>query len=170
MVMIKNNLVQDPPEPWFKVGTVLVGGLYQVGYVKDRDIILIHSASKLTLTDTMTGERLSAGQDQFVSVEHYRRLKMPGFGFLVGEIIPTAGIWGGSLPVTTSAGFSLRKRDAHWPVPDVDLIYPDGRAVCVSTHNVCDIRAYGFSNTSFSFVIATESDVQIFARSHEGLS
>ncbi|MFS3137812.1 hypothetical protein ACLRDC_21100 [Gluconacetobacter sacchari] len=167
MVMIKNNLVQDPPEPWFKVGTVLVGGLYQVGYAKGRDVILIHSTSKLTLTDTITGERLAVGQDQFVSVEHYRRLKMSGFGCMAGEIIPTAGIWGGYLPVTTSDGFSLRKEEALWPEPDIDLIYPDGRAVRVSTHNICDIRAYGFSDTNLSFVIATESDVQIFARSHD---
>ncbi|MBM3098584.1 hypothetical protein JRX38_11270 [Gluconobacter cerinus] len=169
MVMLENNMVDSPPPPWSKVGIVLVGGLYQVGYAKDRDIILIHSSSKLTLTDTITGERLAVGQEEFVSAEHYRRLRMPGFGCMAGEIIPTAGIWGGCLPRKTSDGFSLCKRDSFWPVPDVDLIYPSGREVCVSTHNVCDIRAYGFSDTYMSFVIATESDVQIFARSRVAL-
>lgn len=164
MVMIENNLVDNPPQPWSKVGTVLVGGLYQVGYAKDRDVILIHSASKVTLSDTITGERLAVGQDEFESTEHYRRLAMPGFGCMAGEMISTAGIWGGYLPAKTSDGFSLRKRDSFWPIPDVDLIYPDSSEVCVSTHNVCEIRAYGFSDTNFSFVIATECDVQIFAR------
>ena len=83
---------------------------------------------------------------------------------IADETIAMAGIWGGDLRRKTSDGYYLNMIASKWPVADVCLRYPDRREVLVSTHNVCAIHAYGFSETERSFVIATEADLQIFTR------
>ena len=167
MVMISNNIVSDPPFPWIKVGVALVGGLYQVGFARHRDLVMVHSASKLSLIDTTTGARIAEERTSLISDEDCLRLVAPGFDVIAGETIVMAGIWGGGLRRTTSDGYYLNMVTSKWPVADVCLSYPDGREILVSTHNVSTIHAYGFSETGGSFVIATDSDLQIFTRLKE---
>jgi len=145
------------------VGTLIVGGLCQVGYVPNRDIILVGSADKATLTDTLTGERLD--EEVPIPLEPSRQLIAPGFGVAAGEMVPMAGIWGGGLRRMTADGFYLTLNVSGKPVLEVTLQYPnDRREISVCTDSASEIYAYGFSDTGDSFVIASACDLRIFAR------
>lgn len=91
-----------------------------------------------------------------------------GFGPLAGQAVRTGGLFGGGLPYTTADGWSLDECAEAWPVRTVLLTAPNdlqGREpVAVGDDGACELRAFGFSETGLSFVIATSCDLAIFTR------
>ena len=121
------------------------------------------------LFNCLTGERLARDQQPVGTWYDEKQLLARGIGILDKQTIRLAGLYGGGLPTTTEDCWSLNLIAPTWPdyrvilSPPFKTIYDD-LDVCVQVFQDYEIRAYGFSNTGKSFVIATSSDITMFKR------
>ena len=93
-----------------------------------------------------------------------------------GKLIKMAGLLGGGLPIITEDGWCLESVTINFPETMILLVEP-GSDLYGMTWNKPDnlakidqqatIRAYGFSYTGQSFIVATSSDVSIYNRSNK---
>jgi hypothetical protein len=166
--------VQNPPAPWRCVTTWAVGGLFQVGYAEGTDLLLVLSSQGRGVFDCLTGEKVARDYNEAHDYFDPIRLVARGFGPLDGKSIRMAGLFGGGLPRTTKDDWSLEEVAPCWPTRNIELTGPDlahedgsvarGEPVLVAEDSPCELRAYGFSETGRSFVIAVTCDLVIFAR------
>jgi len=166
--------IQDPPTPWKCMGTWAVGGLLQIGYAEDSDLLLVLSSQGRGIFDCKTGEKLARDYDEDNDCFDPVRLLAQGFGPLEGKTIRMAGLFGGGLTRTTADWWSLDDIAPAWPTHSIRLtalssVREDGsfsreEPVVVGDSGACELRAYGFSETGQSFIIAISCDLVIFAR------
>jgi len=162
----------SPPAPWASVSTPHIGGLTEVGFADSSDDLLAVSVDGRGLFDCLTG-RLIARDRATDYAAHAGNLTVAGVGPRSGEQVRVAGLWGGGLAETSADGWSLRRRPDTGFDDEVVLI-PRGRDLfdeggdvdgfSVFRGFVTEVRAFGFSPTGRSFVIATASEIQVFAR------
>ena len=173
--MVHDNLRYDivPPElppPWILRNVFGVGGLSRVGFAKSRDLLLVESPNGLAVYDTVIGIRIARAHDLKHTFEQHRSLIAVGFDLLDGEPIGMAGIWGGALRRMTEDGFYLSAQAPNWPdervILDAPFISDQGKRcrALVVQDQASELRAYGFSETGNSFVVATSSDLWVFSR------
>ena len=161
------------PTPWKLLKVWGVGGLFQVGYAEDSDLLLVLSSDGLGVFDCLTGEKiardLSCAHDYFDSI----KLTAKGFGPLAEQTIRMAGLYGGGLPLFTKDGWGLELKANRWSHHDIYLRFPWQRDIpyqqqpeptLIGNDEPCELRAFGFSETGKSFIIASSCEVQIFTR------
>jgi len=166
--------VQEPPSPWKHLTTWAVGGLFQVGYAENSDLLLVLSSQGRGIFDCLTGERVARDYEEAHDYFDSIRLMASGFGPLEGQNIRMAGLFGGGLPLTTEDGWSLEEQAPGWPTRSILLTPPTiesedgnsvaGEAVFIGDDGACELRAFGFSETGRSLVIAISCDLSIFVR------
>ena len=151
--------------PWKKVADHAVGGLFQVGYAEDSDLLLVLSHNGRGIFDCLTGERIA--RDSENAYDHFNTSKLlaDGFARLSGQRLRMAGLHGGGLPLSTEDGWYLEGRKKSDQV-FLTKASPAEEEECalVGEGRVCELRAFGFSETGQSFVIATSCSLVIFAR------
>ncbi|RYD75714.1 MAG: hypothetical protein EOP84_17875 [Verrucomicrobiaceae bacterium] len=160
------------PEPWRRAGVFAIGGLTDVGFADDTDLLLVLSSQGRGIYDCTTGERVE--RDRSEDFPHDpANLIAPGFGILEGVSVRTAGMYGGGLCRVTADGWSVECVTLHWPeeilllVEPWHSIYADPARGKAEFHRLAtehEVRAFGFSPTGRSLVIATSSDVTVFTR------
>jgi hypothetical protein len=168
---LQRKPVEPPPPPWKSAAIFAIGGLTEVGYAPDTDLLLVISSQGRGVFDCLKGEKIARDHDDSPSIINLRKLVALGIGPLEGQEIRVGGLHGGGLPNSTDDGWMLVSLPLPWPHHYVFLtskwksIY-DGaeHAVKVATDEACELRAYGFSETGRSFVIATSCDITIFTR------
>jgi hypothetical protein len=158
-------------DPWKLVTTIAVGGLRSVGFDRESEHLLVVSSQGRGVINCLTGEKVARDYEEFY--ENETSLEARGIGILSDREIRMAGLFGGGLPIITEDGWKLECVTLKWPEQMVILIPPSsdlygsltGHADIMTKifENSC-IRAYGFSYTGRSFIIATSSDVYVFAR------
>lgn len=165
-----------PPKPWEGVEVSLAGGIHSVGFgvaPGQRDLLLVASWSGRAVFDGLTGERLARDRDDSVAKWTGELGEdCQGIGPLDGQRILTAGIWGGGLLVTTIDGWSIARFAVDWPderivlqPPGADILTAGREAGCVQLGSpASEVRAAGFSHTGRVLVIATSSELTLFAR------
>ena len=168
---ISSLKVEALPSPWSLVTSISVGGLRSVGFERNSDLLLILSSQGREVVDCVSGEKISRDEEEFYENEEH--LEAKGIGPLENKIINVAGLFGGGLPTTTEDNWGLESVAIQWPVETLLLVEP-GSDLYGSIHNYPDkfskieesdtIRAYGFSHTGKSLIIATSSDVTIYGR------
>ena len=114
--------------------------------------------------DCRSGERLDRDDEEPMDTFDPARLIAEGFGPLVAEDIRMAGLFGGGLPLTTTDRFRLEEDLKARPNRTIMLVKPDRSKVKAGDEGVCELRAFGFSETGRSFVIATSCELSIFGR------
>ncbi len=159
------------PSPWRATPVFHVGGLMHVGFAPGRDLLLVVGMNGSGLFDTANGKRIARDDGLSVTPEQAQSLTAPGFDILEGELIAMAGIWGGGLKRNTPDGCYLSRQAPNWPAERVILETPDGSRsglgcsrTLAADDLICELQAYGFSDTGRSFVIATSCDLRIFMR------
>ena len=166
-----NLEVESPIDPWKKTACVTVGGLISVGFDRHSDNLLIVSHQGRGVVDCCTGEKTARDCEHYYEDKEY--LEAEGIGDLKGKTIRMAGLYGGGLPISTVDGWQLESVTLNFPEATILLVEPDSElygSVCDRPDNFIKveqdacIRAYGFSYTGKSFIIATTSDVTIYAR------
>jgi hypothetical protein len=163
---------QAPPHPWKRVTSAAVGGLEAVGFADNSDLLLVISTSGRGVFECSTGERIARDREPPThDCDWYDivRLAAVGIGPLANTRIKIAGLYGGGLPTSTEDAWQLSVIAPIWPDHRVILSSPfqslyTNLAANVQVFEDYDIRAYGFSETGRSFVIATSSDVTLFSR------
>jgi hypothetical protein len=170
--------VQKPPAPWQLRVAHAVGGLTDVGFGRGSDLLLVISSQGRGVFDCVTGVRVARDAAVLETDEDgwhdTLELEARGIGPLAGQTVTTAGLHGGGLAISTRDRWIVEHLPLDWPNESLLLVPPDswiyetrpGRSaeftkVAVET----ELRAWGFSPTGKSLIIATSSDVTIFGRS-----
>ncbi len=160
-----------PPLPWKHVATHAAGGLTEIGYAPDSDLLLVISSNGRGVYDCRTGERVARDREEIWEDLDETRLVSRGIGPLSDLRIRLAGLHGGGLPTTTEDGWNLDIIALDWPqhsmfltLPYKSLFQDDGHSYKITQDGVAEFRAAGFSETGRSFVFATGSDLEIYAR------
>lgn len=158
-------------DPWCRLPSVAVGGLWHVGFAPESDLLLVHSVSGRGVIDCATGEKLARDDEEYEITES---LEAEGIGPLRGQRIRMSGIYGGGLLRMAADGWSVELHPLSWPEEELFLC-PPGQAMlwqrAGSEPGLLKLRplpsvltAYGFSPTGKSLVIASASDIEIFKR------
>ncbi len=87
-----------------------------------------------------------------------------GFNLLEGKEIKTAGLYGGILSAETQDGWKLSTRE----LSNRNAVYlnfkDNDNLTFIADDEVSEIRAFGFSGTQQTFIVATNADLTIFSR------
>jgi hypothetical protein len=158
-------------DPWKLVATIAVGGLRSVGFDRESENLLVVSSQGRGVINCLTGEKVSRDYEEFY--ENETGLEAQGIGVLSDRNIRMSGLFGGGLPIITEDGWQLECVTLKWPEQMLILLPPSsylygsitgGSDTMTKIFEDSCIRAYGFSYTGRSFIIATTSDVTVFAR------
>jgi hypothetical protein len=175
---IKHAPLTKPPPPWRHVKTIPVGGLWAVGFEEGRERLLVVSSSGQGLFDCCSGERLTRNSEQDGYDPYLLRALVEGPE--KGPAIRMSGLHGGGLPTITRDGWRAETVTLEWPTPTLLLTAPGSWLYggnCgkpddfskLAEYSVSELRAFGFSWTGMSLIIATSSDAEIYSRaSHNG--
>jgi hypothetical protein len=163
--------IHEVPYPWKLVATFAVGGLRSVGFDRESENLLIVSSQGRGVIDCLTGEKVARDYEEFY--ENETSLEAQGIGILSDRTIRMSGLFGGGLPSITEDGWRIECVTLKWPEQMLILLPPSSHLYgSVTGHpdtmtkifeDSC-IRAYGFSYTGKSLIIATTSDVTVFVR------
>ncbi|KJZ44048.1 hypothetical protein [Pseudomonas fluorescens] len=169
--VINQCQTSQPPSPWELAGEWTVASLYDIGFDRDSELLLVSSSSGLGLFDCETGKKIARDTSDRALTDRF--LECKGIGALENKTIHMAGVYGGSLPSTTSDGWTTETVTLKWPEHHLLLLKPGAwlhGAECnqpSSFHKLAieyDMRAFGFSYTGQTLVIATSGDVVIYKR------
>ncbi|MCA9238510.1 MAG: hypothetical protein KDA44_23725 [Planctomycetales bacterium] len=166
---IRAATVAPPLPPWTQLAVHAVGGLTEVGFADDSDLLLVVSSQGRGVIDCLTGELVARDRTEPNDGWHdERRLRAFGIGPLEGRLIRLAGLHGGGLLNCGRDGWWVDAITLDWP--DVNLLLGgpwgwiyDGTTPFVKLAVEREVRAFGFSDTGETFVIATSSDIAVFA-------
>jgi hypothetical protein len=163
--------IHEVPAPWKLVATFAVGGLRSVGFDRESENLLVVSSQGRGVIDCLKGEKVARDHEEFC--ENEASLEAQGIGILSDRTIRMSGLFGGGLPSITEDGWQLECVTLKWPEQMLILLPPSSHLYgSVIGHSdtmtkifedSC-IRAYGFSYTGRTFIIATTSDITIFIR------
>ncbi len=166
---IQDRPVTAPPSPWIKCAHYAVSGLFDVGFDRDTELLLVQSSSGRGVFDCLTGEKVARDYEEDSSADLY--LECEGIGPLAGKSIRMAGISGGGLPVASSDGWCVETVTLNWPEHHLLLVEP-GSWLYGQRYNrpwvfhklavERELRAFGFSWSGKSLVIATSSDLIVY--------
>jgi hypothetical protein len=168
---IRNMPKAEPPSCWQQKAYFAVGGLRAIGFDRSSDSLLVVSSQSRSVIDCKLGRKIAHDDSEYYNGEE--RLEAKGIGPLRGKIINMAGIHGGGLPLTTSNGWCLELVTIDWPIHELLLIEP-GSSLYGSIHSKPDnfikifreseLRAFGFSHTGKSLVIASTHGLVIYGQ------
>jgi hypothetical protein len=165
---IRTAPIADPPRPWTRTGAHAVGGLIEVGFADDSDYLLVVSSQGRGVIDCGGGERVARDRaEPDDSWYDERRLRARGIGPLEGKTIRLAGLHGGGMLNGGRDGWSVEALAVDWPDVSLLLVEPwrsiyEDSARFTKLAVEREVRAFGFSDTGASFVIATSSDVVVY--------
>ena len=160
--------VTEPPQPWVRLANHAVGGLTEVGFAEDTDSLLVVSSQGRGVIDCLTGQRVARDRaEPEDSWYDERRLRAAGIGPLEGRSIRLAGLHGGGLPNGGRDGWSVASIPLEWPDEHLLLVEPwrwiyDASARITKLAVEREVRAFGFSDTGSSLIIAIGSGVQVY--------
>lgn len=153
---------------WSRLCVLPVGGLTEIGFVEDSDLLLIVSSTGRSLVDCATGETIARDRtepnDQWYDE---RRLRARGIGPVSDQTVRLCGLHGGGLPKSGKGGYWIESLPIIWPEFHIVLggpyewIYNEKTPITKLAVDR-EIRGCGFSDTGLSLVIATSSDVSIY--------
>jgi hypothetical protein len=166
---IRQMETQTPMPPWKSSAIWAVGGLEAVGYADNSDLLLVVSSNGRGVFDCVTGERVARDYDDTDSWYDREHLLALGIGPLAGQMIRLAGIDGGGLLNGSPDGYALWLVAPTWPDYRVILSPPQASIYeeidqCVQVEADYEIRAYGFSETGRSFIVAQNHTLYMFSR------
>ncbi len=166
---LERSPLSDPPSPWKRLADYAVGGLTEIGYARNTDILLVVSSQGRGLFDCLTGARIDRDHEDDWAGLDQALLVSPGIGPFATTMFRLAGLHGGGLPMITRDGWGLECVQLPWPTRFVFITRPwksDSfhQWVKIATDGACEFRACGFSDTGRSFVIASSCELIVFGR------
>ncbi|MCG3134329.1 MAG: hypothetical protein HMLKMBBP_01634 [Planctomycetes bacterium] len=172
---IARATLQPLPDPWLPPIWHPVGGLASVGFAPDSELLLVTSSAGRGVFDCITGERVARDDDVDARAwEDPFSLTARGIGPLGGTSIRMTGLYGGGLPTLTRAGWQAETVHLDWLNPMLLLVAPGSDLLdCRAGHEAQfwrvesgagALRAWGFSSTGSTLLLATSADIRIFCR------
>ena len=158
------------PVGWRLSGSIAIGGLTDIGFSKNSDLLLVLSGHGRGVIDPMVGAVIARDDETDGDWLNRRLLLCDGIGPLADEAIQLAGLNGGGLPRGSGQGDSLEVVSPNWPLGDLIFCSNFGSALIERFQSTClrvasdHIRAYGFSWSGNTFIYATGSDIHVYVR------
>jgi hypothetical protein len=161
---------------WTHKNTFAIGGLENVGYARDQDLLIVLSGQGQGIFDCIAGEKIARQNNDSNWWDNFNQEtnSIKGFDHLSDIEIQTCGLYGvDNLSKATADGWTLI---ASEPEPDdkpfekylvqrIYLVSPDKQQKnIVGKDGACELRAFGFSETDNSFIIALSCDLTIYSR------
>src|SRR5689334_4773042 len=113
---IRSAPISLPLSPWIELDSHAVGGLTEVGFGDDSDLLLVVSSQGRGVFDCQTGERVSRDRSEpDDSWYDETRLRVFGIGPLEGSLIRLAGLHGGGLLNSVQDGWWVNAITLEWP-------------------------------------------------------
>src|ERR1051326_3798162 len=155
--------------PWEHIACYAVGGLRSVGFAKDSDLLVVTSSDGTGVFDCLSGEKLARDTEVEPNYEDEVALRARGIGPLKGIEVAMSGLHGGGLPLATLDGWFLVRTIVNRDLSLITLRPPSEPGSRVRDYFVLateeEVRAFGFSYTGMSFVIAEGSHtLEIYRR------
>ena len=147
-----------------------------MGFGKRSDLLLVVSGQGRGVFDCTTGDRIARDHDDdtYDSIA----LEALGIGPLEDRLIRVSGLDGGGLPTSTDDGWGVGRFVLEWPIESLILTPPGSWGVYgvlydkphefTKVYEDSEVRAWGFSPTGKTLVLATSSDVTIYGRERTG--
>jgi len=161
--------VSPPPDPWELQTTAAVGGLTEVGFGAGSDQLLVVSSQGRGVFDCLTGVRVARDRLDDGSYHDIAAMTAYGIGPLEGSLIHLAGLHGGGLRRGATDGWTVDDFVLDWPehtlLLNKSFSWPydlDGPLWKLGVES--ELRAWGFSPTGNSLVLATSSDLTVWSR------
>jgi hypothetical protein len=167
---VREAAIEPAPAPWVQAGTWAVGGLIEVGFGREADLLLVVSWQGRAVFDPATRTRVARDHEQPDDTWYDEfSLLARGIGPLADQRVPLAGLHGGGLAATTRDGWWTESITLAWPDEHLLLGGPHGSIHEAETSFVkiaveSEVRAFGFSASGRTLVVATSSDLQLYTR------
>ncbi|MEW5677259.1 hypothetical protein ABGT15_13170 [Flavobacterium enshiense] len=161
---------------WRHKNTFAIGGLEDVGYEENKDILLLLSSQGEGIFDCISGEKIARKSNAFEWWKRYDQGQnsIKGFDILENIEIKTSGlIAGDNLLKSTKDGWKLslsepeqdEKPFENFTIQNIYLENPEMKIkTFITKDGPCEIRTFGFSETGKSFVIALSCEIIIYSR------
>ena len=168
---IEQRQIAPAPAPWQLKARLSIAGLLEIGFDADSELLLVASSSGRSVIDCQSGEKVA--RDRTDNLGSDRHLQTRGIGPLQDRVIRMAGINGGGLPVATADGWMVEDITLAWPEQHLLLVEPGSWLHGARYHRPAlfhklgvelEVRAFGFSYTGLSLVIATAGEVLAYGR------
>ena len=161
----------EAPRPWRCVTNAAVGGLTEVGFAEGTEWLLVVSWQGRGVFDGRTGLRV-ARDDNPPDNSWYDGLRLVarGIGPIEDQWVRIAGLHGGGFPRITVDGWKLTQIAPDWPEESIVLEPPGGSVLIERFAKGCvrlaedSFRAFGFSDSGASFLLAMSHSVLIWHR------
>ena len=168
---IHDRKITAPPHPWIEIARYCVAGLFDIGFHRDSELLLVVSSSGRGVFDCLTGAKIARDYADDVLTDAY--LECEGIGPLATMNIRTSGISGGGLPVASPDGWCVETVTLSWPEHHLLLVEPGSWLYGERYKQPCafhklaverELRAFGFSWSGKSLVIATSGELVVYRR------
>ncbi|MEO6978004.1 MAG: hypothetical protein ABJA76_16785 [Mucilaginibacter sp.] len=157
-----------------RLNTFAIGGLENIGYIDNNDTLIVLSGQGRGVFDCLTGQKIYRDDenwwqdfDEATSTIHVNIVN-------ISSGIKTSGLFGErKLPSRTVDGWELSLSD---PYPDdppfekynVQSVFlkhgVQDKEIFVAKDGPCEVRAFGFSDTGNTFVVALSCELIIWKR------
>lgn len=168
---VRSAPLAEPPAPWTTLGTVVVGGITDVGFADDSDLLLILSGHSREIADCQAGKLAARDTATEARSTWYGRHDLVGNGFgpLNGRQVRLAGASGGGLVCFSRDGWGAIRLPIDWPDEYLVLTAPytsifQSSAQFWKLAAVREPIAFGFSFTGQSLVAVTADEVHVYGR------
>ena len=161
---------------WTHKNTFAIGGLENIGYANNQDLLIVLSSQGQGIFDCIVGEKIARQSDDSNWWDNFNQEtnSIKGFDRLSDFEIQTCGLYGvDNLSKATLDGWTLivsepepdDKPFEKYLVQKIYLVSPNKQEKkFVGKNGACELRAFGFSETGDSFVIALSCDLTIYSR------
>ena len=149
---------------WELVKTIAIGGLLNVGFIPNSTFLITVSHNGRGIFDCLNGERITRDYENVWEFFDDKTGEVIGFDVFTGFKIPTHGLFGDdNLTKTTKDGWKLESHENN-----ILLISPNtSQSEIVGNTEVCELKAFGFSNNEKFFTIATSCDLKIYKNKND---
>lgn len=161
---------------WTHKNTFAIGGLENIGFAPNQDFLLVLSSQGQGIFDCKTGDKIARetnNGDWWNSFDQSAN-SILGFDFLDKIEILTQGLYGvDNLPKRSEDGWELLCTDPQpddkpfekYLVKSIYLVSPDReQKLLICKDGPCEFRAFGFSDSGETFVVASSCDLVIYSR------
>lgn len=160
---------------WKHKNTFTIGGLQNVGYAAQSDIVMVLSSQGQGIFNCRNGEKIARLHNDmnWVGFDDVTNT-VAGFDCLQDQVINTSGLYGGDcLSKISNDGWELTAEPRHAAkggisdYPSTHIILTQSTTMAkmkVAEDGACELRAFGFSDTYMSFIVATSCELIIYSR------
>ena len=165
--------VDELPKPWGKPSYIAVGGLTDIGFQDNSDLLVCISSAGRGVIDCLKCEKVARDPSMDFDFDQ-GNLLVEGIGNLQGCYIKMAGLSGGGLPSGTYDGWTVERHPFAYPNEQL-IVASCWQSILSANHDekvslykltnfITPLIAYGYSPTGNSFVVATSSDLIVYTR------